>query len=457
MRKTYVLDTNVLLHAPNAFQVFGDNKVVIPEVVLEELDKFKHESGELGANARLVGRMLDKLREKGKLHEGVYLENGGLLKVEMNHLTVPLPPSWDPKSPDNRIIQVCKGLAGEGEKVFLVTKDIFERIKADILEVEAQDYRNDHVPSYDDQYKGRQEVYVEGELLDRFYQDKTPIKEEEVRLIKEWGGVFTPRFVTNEFVLLRSSQNPKQSALGKFNGKEIVPLRYSGIRPFGIAPKSVGQKFLLEALLSPPHEAPLVIAKGAAGTGKTLLALAAGLHRQMGKDKWYRRILVLRPSITMDEQIGFLPGDEQAKIDPLMRPVRDNLEILIDNDEEMRYVNEKELADKVEELFERKIVTTEALGFMRGRSLVKMYVIVDEAQNLTPKQVKGLITRAGNGTKIVLLGDPEQSDHPFLDARSNGLCYASEKMKGSSLCYQVTLNDEECERSELAAEGARRL
>jgi PhoH-like ATPase len=226
----------------------------------------------------------------------------------------------------------------------------------------------------------------------------------------------------------------------------------------GISPRNVGQKFMLECLSVEAKLAPLVIVKGPAGTAKTLFSLAVGLQKILEEQSSeYRRILVCRPNVTMDEDIGFLPGSEQEKIAPFMRPIYDNLEILIDSDEDSRYSNELELNDKIEELFERRIITTEAVAYLRGRSIVKSWVIIDEAQNLTPKQVKSIITRAGEGSKIILIGDPEQIDQAFLDSRSNGLCYASEKMKGSPLCYQVTLDYDECERSDLAYEASKRL
>ena len=202
----------------------------------------------------------------------------------------------------------------------------------------------------------------------------------------------------------------------------------------------------------------MVIVKGPAGTAKTLFSLAVGLQKILQENsEHYRRILICRPNVTMDEEIGFLPGTEQEKISPFMRPIFDNLEILVDSDEKERYKNEKELLDKIKDLFDRRIITTEAVAYLRGRSIVKNWVIIDEAQNLSPKQVKTIITRVGEGTKLILIGDPEQIDHPFLDSRSNGLCYASEKMKGSDLCYQVTLKYDECERSPLAYEGSKKL
>lgn len=458
MKKTFVLDTNVLLQTPNALHSFGDNTIVIPEVVLEELDKFKRDKTELGANARHAARLIDGLRAKGKLNEGVELDNGGTLRVEMNFHDIEIPKSWDATSNDNRILRVCKGLQEKGENVFLVTKDIFERIKADIIGVIAQDFYAEQVSSYDEQYKGRQDVYTTEEKLNEFY-DKGKLDVNDIFCFsKDFTRKEQPNLITNQFLIIHSCSNDKQTALGRFDGRRIIPLKFLNERPFGVTPKNAGQKFMQEALMMDADKVPLVIVKGPAGTAKTFYSLAVGLHKILStQSSLYRKILVCRPNVRLDEDIGFLPGTEQEKIAPFLRPIIDNLEILVDNDESERYSSEKELRDKIDELFDRKIVNTEAIAFIRGRSIVKQWVIIDEAQNLTPRQVKGIITRAGIGTKIILLGDPEQIDHPFLDIRTNGLCYASEKMKGSSLCYQITLNDEECVRSDLAYEGARRM
>jgi len=458
LRKTFVLDTNVLLQTPFALYSFGDNTVVIPEVVLEELDRFKKDNTELGANARQTARLIDELRSKGNLIEGVELDNGGILKVALNFTDVDLPASWPDSNNDNRILKVCKGLHERGEHVFLVTKDIFERIKADIIGITAQDFFAEQVVSYDEQYKGRLDVYTTEEKLDEFYSKGQLDPADVFGFSFDFSKKEKADIVTNQFVIIHSCNNDKKTALGKFDGKAIVPLRFIQDRPFGVSPRNAGQKFMQEALMVDADKAPLVIIKGPAGTAKTFYSLAVGLHKIMiEQSKMYRKILVCRPNVKLDEDIGFLPGTEQEKIAPFLRPVVDNLEILIDNDEIERYKSEKELKDKIDELFDRKIINTEAIAFIRGRSIVKQWVIIDEAQNLTPRQVKGIITRAGAGTKIILLGDPEQIDHPFLDIRTNGLCYAAEKMKGSSLCYQVTLTDDECERSELAYEGAVRM
>lgn len=459
MKKTYVLDTNVLLQSPNAFHSFGDNIVIIPEVVLEELDRFKKENSELGAHARQAARFLDKLREQGKLSEGVQLENGGIVKIELNRRDYKLPYGWDCTKNDNRILQVCKAIEEEiGEKVYLVSKDTFQRIKADVVDVIAQDFFSEQVPAYDKQYKGRTEVYASPEKISEFFQKKE-LSPEDIKLsMNESNELEEEKLEINQFLIIRSFSNPKQTALGRYDGKNIIPLRHLDDSPFGIFPRNVGQKFMQEALMESAETVPLVIVKGPAGTAKTFYSLAAGLHKIMcDEDKSYRKILVCRPNVKMDEDIGFLPGTEQEKIAPYLRPVIDNLEVLLDNDETHRYRNEKELRDKVEELFERNIIITESIAYLRGRSIVKHWIIIDEAQNLTPRQVKGIITRAGAGTKIILVGDPEQIDHPYLDIRTNGLCYAAEKMKGSSLCCQIALTDDECERSPLAFEGARRM
>jgi PhoH-like ATPase len=459
LQKTYVLDTNVLLQSPSAILAFGDNIIIIPEVVLEELDRFKKENSELGANARHAARFLDKLRESGKLNEGVELENGGIVRIEMNRRDYKLPFGWDSSKNDNRILQVCKCIEEEtGEKVYLVTKDVFQRIKADVVGVIAQDFFSEQVPSYEEQYKGRIDVYAAPEKISEFFQNKM-LSPQDVRVFEDTGESSTENGLeVNQFVIIRSVNNPKQTALGRFDGTNIVPLKYLDQSPFGVNPRNVGQKFMQEALMEGSGAAPLVIIKGPAGTAKTFYSLAVGLEKLMGSsEKEYRKILVCRPNIKMDEDIGFLPGTEQEKIAPYMRPIIDNLEILLDNDEAHRYGDEAELSDKVEELFERNIINTESIAYLRGRSIVKQWIIIDEAQNLTPRQVKGIITRAGSGTKLILVGDPAQIDHPFLDSRTNGLCYAAEKMKGSPLCYQISLFEDECERSDLAHEGAKRM
>jgi len=455
VKKSFVLDTNVILQSPYAIYAFGDNDVIIPHVVLEELDRFKKEATENGANARQAARIFDSLREKGDLTKGVDLPGGGQIRIELNFKDVNLPEGWPSDKADNRILKVCKGISEQGGSAILVTKDIFERIKCSIIGIPVQDFQNEQVVSSDNQYHGRTVLYTTAKKIDEFYK-KGVLNTKHLHSYDEELGLEIPISLTlNEFVLLKCQDNTKQSALGRFDGKQLFKLNYADERPFGIKPRNAGQRFIQEALMINSEEIPLVIVKGAAGTAKTLFSLAVGLQKVSSKQ--YRKILVCRPNVKFDEDIGYLPGTETEKLAPFMRSVIDNLEILVDSDDSERYKNERELRDKVDELFSRNIVTTESIAYIRGRSIQNTWVIIDEAQNLTPKQVKGIVTRAGKGTKLILIGDPDQIDHPYLDSRTNGLCFASERMKGSSFCCQVTMNDDECERSQLAFDSAVRM
>ena len=426
-------------------------------VVLEELDHFKKAEGEIGVNARKVIRYLDQQRQKGDLTEGVVLESGGTLRVEKNFVDVQLPEDLPVERMDNRILKVCIGLTEtREEQVILVTKDILLRIKAQILGIEAENFTTDQVSEHENQYTGRCEVYVPEEVFKNFKKKGVPA--DQVYILKEDGENQVPKLEENQFVILRADQSTKKTQLGRVEDGIIKKLDYRKQSPYGISPRNAGQYFLQEALMQPADKAPLVIVKGMAGTSKTFYSLAVGLEKLLNHPTGeYRRILVCRPNAQFDDDIGFLPGDEQEKISPLMRPVIDNLEQLIDSSEEERYQDEEVLQGKLDEIFERGIIQAEALNFIRGRSIVKTYLIIDEAQNTTPAQIKGIITRAGKDTKIILLGDPGQIDRPFLDERTNGLSYASEHMKGSPLCWQITMAAEECERSALAMEAVRRL
>ena len=457
MIKIYVVDTNILLQAPYAIESFEDNSVVLPMVVLEELDHFKKAEGEIGANARRVIRYLEQLRQKGDLLKGVPLENGGCLRVEKNFVNVRLPEDLSDEAADNRILKVCLGLSeANEEQVILVTKDLLLRIKAQILGICAEDFTTDQVLEHENQYSGRCELYVPEEIFKTFKKKGVPV--DQVYMLDAGGESYIPKLEENQFVILRADQSDRKTQLGRVENGVIRKLEYKKNSPYGITPRNAGQYFLQEALMQPAEKAPLVIVKGMAGTSKTFYSLAVGLEKLLNHPTGeYRRILICRPNAQFDDDIGYLPGDEQEKISPLMRPVIDNLEQLIDSSEEERYQDEEELKGKVDEIFARKIIQAEALNYIRGRSIVKTYLIIDEAQNTTPDQIKGIITRAGKDTKIILLGDPNQIDRPFLDERTNGLSYASEHMKGSSLCWQITMAAEECERSSLALEAVRRL
>ena len=455
MQKTYVLDTNVLIQSPQALLSFEDNRIVLPLAVLEELDALKTSDGERGANARAAIRFLEGLRQSGSLTDGVAL-GGGSLRLETNCTNIQLPEGFPEHKNDNRILKVCLGLAEREAPVILVTKDILVRIKAQMLGIEAEDFTTEQAPEHDKQYTGRAEVYVDETLFDAF--PERPLAPQEIYQVTADGERQTVALTANQFLILHADQSHGKTQLGRFDGQRIVPLAFKKKHPYGVTPRNVGQTFLQEALMTSAEEAPLIIVKGIAGTAKTFYALACGLWAIMEQDApVYRRILISRPNVHFDDDIGFLPGDESEKIAPLLRPTIDNLELLVDQNERERFRDEESLAGKVDELFARDIVAAQALNFIRGRSVTKTYLIIDEAQNLTPKQAKGIITRAGVGTKIILLGDPNQIDHPLLDDRTNGLSYAAEKMKGSPYCWQVTMTSEECERSVLAKDAATRM
>jgi PhoH-like ATPase len=454
MAKTYVIDTNVLIQAPNALDCFEENNLVLPLVVLEELDGLKKAEGERGYNARQVIRSLETLRCSGDLIAGVPLKNGGTLRVETNCVHEELPESLPDDKSDNRILKVCRHLLPEHP--ILVTKDLVLRLKAQILGIEAQDFSTEQVSAGTKQYMGRFECFAPEKEFDKFTAEGIPVS--LLYQCDEEGQPLPVTLYQNEFILLKADASLRKTHLGRVWGDRVIPLEYDKENPYGVKPRNAGQYFMQEALMKPASEAPLVIVKGQAGTAKTFYALAVGLEKMLNHPTGeYRRIMICRPNAQFDSDIGFLPGDEQEKISPLMRPIMDNLEQLMDEDEESRYDDEMELENRLMEVFDRNLIQMEALNYIRGRSLEKIYLIIDEAQNMTPNQAKGIITRAGKGTKIILLGDPHQIDKPFLDERTNGLSYASEKMKGSPLCCQITMLPTECERSPLALEAIRRL
>ena len=456
MQKTYVLDTNILIQAPYALESFEDNHIVLPLAVLEAMDELQQAEGEQGGNARQVIRFLERLRLKGNLVKGVALPGGGTLRLEVNHVHTALPQGMEPNSPSSRVLKVCKGLRDDGVPAILVTRDIVTRIQAQMMGVQAEDFTTDQVSGGAGLYTGRAELYVPDAQLSVF--KKKGIAAENLYTADQEGRQHPFALTENQFVLLRSDIEEKKTMLGRFHNGMVTPLRCHSRKPFGIKPRSVGQQFLQEALMLSAEEAPLAIIMGPAGTAKTFYSLAAGLEQVMEQEpRAYRKILVCRPNAQFDQDIGFLPGSEQEKIAPLMRPIVDNLEILLDQERRKETGGEEALQGQIHYLFDTGIITAEAMNFMRGRSITDTWLIIDEAQNLTPRQVKGVVTRVGKGTKVILLGDPAQIDHPLLNERSNGLVYASEHMKGSPLCVQLTMLPDECERSALALDAAMRM
>ncbi len=437
MKKTFVLDTNVLLHDAGSLFHFADNEVVIPIAVIEEIDRFKKELTEVGRNARQVSRDLDRLRAEGDLTAGVPTEAGGSIKI---HLGVPAPrefPFLENQTADLRILALAWELSRTQPPVVFITKDTNLRIKADAVGVTASDYR-EHEPVTDPDLASFVEIETSSTVLDRLYGDgEIPVDELD---FDDPGS--------NTCLLLRNIENPKHTALARRRAAKplIAPVTLPRAVS-GITPRNLEQKFALDLLLDP--EVPLISLTGKAGTGKTLLALAAGLMLTIDR-KEYRRLLVARPIFPMGRDLGYLPGDLDEKLRPWMQPIFDNLEFLLGE-----YEDAVNGSHPVDHLIERGLLEIEALTYIRGRSLPRQYMIVDEAQNLTPHEVKTVITRAGEGTKIVLTGDPDQIDNPYVDASSNGLSYVSQRLTSEPLAGSVTLT--RGERSPLAEMAADRL
>lgn len=432
-RKTFVIDTNVLLHDPDAIRKFKDNDVVIPLAVLEELDGMKRLSDELGKNSRHVIRYIDSLKDlkTGNLHEGVKIENGITVRVYLEtryaeKKTFPLP--LDRSS--NRVLWVAQQIGESGERVVLVSKDFVLRVKAEAIGVAAEDYESSKA-SYDKLYRGYRKLEVPKRDIDNFYKD----------------GSLTLNIsdlAPNEYVVLTCPE--QSSAVCKYNPvtRKLEPLLKLARDIWGIHPLNVEQKCALDLLLR--DDIKLITLVGPAGTGKTLLALAAGL-KKVFDESIYSRILVSRPIIPLGKDIGYLPGSKEEKLYHWMQPIYDNLEFLCRSLDGQGQSHETQRW-----IMESKKIEMEAVTYIRGRSLPKMWMIIDEAQNLTPHEVKTIISRAGQGTKVVLTGDPTQIDNPYLDKDSNALTFTVGRFKDYSLYGHIFL--ERTERSELAALAA---
>ena len=442
-RKSFVLDTNVLIHNPNAVNAFADNEVVIPMTVVEELDNFKHGNDDNARHARQVIRTLDRLREKGRLTEGVSInEEGGSLRLVWLQ-TIERLGDLDAEKMDNAILAVAYQIYKKGQPVVFVSKDIDARLKADALGMRVMDFEKQKV-DFDHLYVGWRTVPCDGAVVDQMYRD---------------GRIEPPigELSANEFLLLQDEANPKHTAAGQFVESQgaVHKLSHPKAQLFGVSARNLQQTCAIELLLDDRIE--LVTLVGQAGTGKTLLAVACGLFKVQAEKK-YEKLLVSRPIMPMGKDIGFLPGTKEEKLANWMQPIFDNLGYLLGcgaSKGKGKGDGPVSVEPKVRQLQESGTVQLEALTYIRGRSIPRQYMIVDEAQILTPHEVKTIISRAGEDTKIVLTGDPYQIDNPYLDASSNGLTYAVERMRGQSLFGHITL--EKSERSTLASVAAERL
>lgn len=425
-KKTFIIDTNVLLHDPEAIFKFPNNHVVIPLTVVEELDTMKRLPNELGKNARVVFRSLDKLISvaKGYSQNAFPLENGSDLRIQLE-MASELSQNLSPKIGDNRIILTAYELQKGGEKVVFVSKDLAARIKAEAIGIEAQDYEN---MKYRLTYTGITNSIIPKHDIDLFYKNSSipsPVK----------------NLYPNEYCVMTSAEH--SSAIGKYDAStnSLISL-LKNPNPWGIKPRNVEQRCAMDLLLR--DEIKLVTLVGKAGTGKTLLALACAMRKVLDEGV-YTRILISRPIVPLGRDIGYLPGTKEEKLFHWMQPIYDNLDYLCDS-------SGKEGNETLRWVMDSKKIEMEAVTYIRGRSLPKMFMIIDEAQNLTPHEVKTIISRAGEGTKVILTGDPTQIDNPYLDKDSNALTYVVSKFQEQPIYGHMFLT--RTERSELAALAA---
>jgi len=421
LQKCFVLDTNVLLFDPLSIFKFAENTVYIPLICVEELDRFKKDQNENGRNARHFSRLIDDLRKQGQLSKGVSLEGGGKLIIgvtekpkEASHKYIDLTIN------DNLILVAALEQQEKGYQVYLISKDINLRLKADVLGLTAEDYGKKD-SRLDELYTGHRNFEVAIERLRAFEKDRfLPLDE------KEMEGFFP-----NEYLTLCEMGNDRHRFYGRYNKdkKGVVPLIKAREGTWGIHPKNIEQQFALDALLN--DEVKLVTLVGKAGTGKTLLAIAAGLEQTIAQEN-YQRLLVSRPVQPMGQDLGYLPGDINEKLAPWMQPIFDNMDFLFGQ-------KQNGTSNSWEELINQGLLHVEPLTYIRGRTIPEQYLIVDEAQNLSPHEVKTIITRAGEGTKIVLTGDCEQIDSPYLDSVNNGLAYVVERLRTESIVSHITL------------------
>lgn len=447
-----LLDTNVLLLDPNAYIKFANRHVVIPLIVIEELDSFKRELTSIGKAAREIIRTIDVLRAKGRITEGVKLENGATIQVYILQNYEDLPKGLDHAIKDNYILSAALQLQKKtGRPTALVTKDADLRIKADVLGITAWDYHENGVQG-EQLYSGERTIQVSDDLIDRFFKGEI-LNWKDSHLLED---AKLPLLV-NEYLTLKSSSRSALARCGVDGNLRLLIERQN----MSVKPRNREQRFALDALLDP--DIRLVTIAGKAGTGKTLIAIAAGLELVLA-DQRYRKLLVARPVVPMGKDLGFLPGELSEKLRPWMQPIYDNLDFILgdtknrddkneklhiaDSKEKLLSASNKKSESTVQYLQQAELIDVEPLTYIRGRSIPYQYMIIDEAQNLSPHEAKTIITRAGEGTKVVFTGDFYQIDHPYLNQYTNGLSFTFNRMKGQSLFAHITLD--KGERSELA-------
>ena len=447
MKKAFILDTNILLFDPLAIYKLGANDIIIPIVAIEEIDRFKREMSENGRHARQFSRLVDDMRKDGELAKGVKLPNGGMLSVELGGGDIPLPSELAMDKADNKMLGLALMLKKEQPRrpIVFLTKDANLRIKADALGVVAEDYEPENVEP-DQLYSGALTLKVDPSLVDEFYANKRlPYSDKIFENDKESG---VKSLHPNQYVILKDYANPTHTAMGRYSKdlESIVPLVKPTEGLWGIFPKNAEQAFAVDALLN--DEVKLVSLIGKAGTGKTLFAIAAGLVKTVDEGV-YHRLLVSRPVFPLGKDIGFLPGTIEEKLNPWMQPIYDNVDFLFGSSANR---NRRGAGKGAQELMNQGLLQIEPLTYIRGRTIPQQYLIVDEAQNLTPHEIKTIITRAGDDTKIVLTGDSFQIDNPYVDSANNGLVYLVDRFKNESIAAHVTfVKGERSKLSELAS------
>jgi PhoH-like ATPase len=446
-KKAFILDTNVLLFDPLAFGRLGANDIIIPIVVIEEIDRFKREMSENGRHARQFTRLIDDMRKDGELSKGVKLPNGAVLSVELGGGDMPLPSELGMDKADNKILGLALQLKKESPRraIHLLTKDANLRIKSDALGIIAEDYEPSNVEP-DQLFSGSSTLKVDPTIVDEFYANKrVPYSEKLFEHDKEAPKMLYP----NQYIILKDYANPTHTAMGRYSKEleAIVPLVKPAEGLWGVFPKNAEQAFAVDALLN--DEIKLVSLLGKAGTGKTLFAIAAGLVKTVDEGV-YQRLLVSRPVFPLGKDIGFLPGTVEEKLNPWMQPIYDNIDFLFGNSAANR--TRRAAGKGAQELMNQGMLQIEPLTYIRGRTIPQQYLIVDESQNLSPHEIKTIITRAGDDTKIVLTGDSFQIDNPYVDSANNGLVYLVDRFKGESIAAHVTFSKGERSRlSELAS------
>ncbi|TVQ50757.1 MAG: PhoH family protein [Phycisphaerales bacterium] len=454
VRKHFVLDTNVLLHNPNAIFMFAEHEVVIPMAVIEELDRFKKNNDDTGRNARQVIRQIDKLRQEGRLFEGVPLNSlGGTLRLDRCDRSAPF--ALDLNEADNRILAVAHAIHEQGEHTVFISMDINARVKGDALGLRVEDFEAQKVDA-DWLYTGMLEVTVPSTVIDELYNERqiavTAI-EQYLFIEGENGEQIKITPLANQFFLLRAAEDESHTGLARLLAEtdHLIPISGPRRPTFGIMARNVEQTMALDLLLD--DEIKLVTLLGAAGTGKTLLAMAAGMHKVF-KEQRYDKLLAARPIMPLGRDIGYLPGDKDEKLAMWMQPIFDNLAYLLSTrgSDISQHAESHTTEQRINQLIAGGTLVLEPLTYIRGRSIPHQFMIVDEVQNLTPHEVKTIVSRVGDGTKIILTGDINQIDNPYLDGSSNGLSYLVERMKGQGISGHITMA--KTERSSLASLAA---